>query len=423
MITAAATAGSSTNVEPLIKAKILPPAREIPATFMSSARSWWATGQKEGAASEERLLRMLPFYQSSTWPRQNTDLPVVGTSSRVVLSSPKRFLNMFAITPTTPSSSPSVPPAVLLHGFGAGLGFYFRNFPALATWVARTGVPVYSLDWLGMGRSARVPFIVRAIKHDIPGRVSQAENFFLDALEEWRVKQGLERMTLVGHSLGAYLAAAYAERHPERVAKLVLLSPAGVLGDPEAEQPSREITDDQAKGATKEQVKAAHAEQKAKKEQESLTRRFFTYLWEDGWSPFQVVRSLTVFGPMLVGKYSSRRFSGLSEEETRNVHDYILNITLAKGSGEYCISHILTPFAHARMPLVDRVDKLKMPVRFVYGSHDWMDPLGGEQSVERLHAAGNRDAINYLVEKAGHHVYLDNPDYVNDLLLKELSFE
>jgi len=28
----------------------------------------------------------------------------------------------------------------------------------------------------------------------------------------------------------------------------------------------------------------------------------------------------------------------LDSEETRNMNDYVLNITLAKGSGEYCIS-------------------------------------------------------------------------------------
>ena len=61
-----------------------------------------------------------------------------------------------------------------------------------------------------------------------------------------------------------------------------------------------------------------------------------------------------------------------------------MNITLAKGSGEYCIcesilssvlsfdltpmclvAHILAPGAHARMPLVDRISPLKIPVTFV----------------------------------------------------------
>ena len=75
--------------------------------------------------------------------------------------------------------------------------------------------------------------------------------------------------------------------------------------------------------------------------QESRSRKLLTYLWEQGWSPFQVVRSTVFWGPMLIGKYSSRRFIGLTEEDTRAMHDYIMNITLAKGSGEYCICESL----------------------------------------------------------------------------------
>jgi cardiolipin-specific phospholipase len=47
------------------------------------------------------------------------------------------------------------------------------------------------------------------------------------------------------------------------------------------------------------------------------------------------------------------------------MHDYLLNLTLMKGSGEYCISHLLAPGAHARMPLVDRIAALKIPITFV----------------------------------------------------------
>ncbi|THG93224.1 hypothetical protein EW145_g8431, partial [Phellinidium pouzarii] len=87
--------------------KPLPPAREIPATFAASMKSWWAAGEKDSAKAEERLLRMLPFYQSATCSRQNTDLPIVGTSSRAMLTPPNRFLNVFSITHTAPPATPS----------------------------------------------------------------------------------------------------------------------------------------------------------------------------------------------------------------------------------------------------------------------------------------------------------------------------
>jgi cardiolipin-specific phospholipase len=67
----------------------------------------------------------------------------------------------------------------------------------------------------------------------IPTRVSRAEHFFLSSLESWRIASGLDKMVLVGHSLGGYLASAYAVRYPERVSGLILVSPAGIPRGPE----------------------------------------------------------------------------------------------------------------------------------------------------------------------------------------------
>jgi pimeloyl-ACP methyl ester carboxylesterase len=47
----------------------------------------------------------------------------------------------------------------------------------------------------------------------------------VDDVEALREHLGLERIDLLGHSAGANLAVSYAARHPDRVAKLVLVTP------------------------------------------------------------------------------------------------------------------------------------------------------------------------------------------------------
>ncbi|KIP07715.1 hypothetical protein PHLGIDRAFT_29901 [Phlebiopsis gigantea 11061_1 CR5-6] len=406
----------------------LPPAKDIPATFFASVKGWWTAGEREGAASEQRLFRKLPYFRADGSTTPVDGYPVVARSTRVDLATPKHYINTFSITPTG-SSPPPNPPTVVLHGYGAGLGFFFENFTALGDWAGKRQTPVHFMDWLGMGRSARVPFSVKAKRNDIDGRVAEAESFFVESLEEWRNKMGMEKMTLVGHSLGGYLSIAYALRYPTRVNKLILLSPAGIPRDPnDTTTYSREVTDSPINGddkhavnASQDSVNSIRSGQRAEQRKESRGRKLLTYLWEEGWSPFQVVRSIGIWSPLLVGKYSSRRFIGLSADDTKAMHEYILNITLMKGSGEYCISHLLAPGAHARRPMVDRINALTIPVTFVYGDNDWMDPEGGSQSVENLRKAGNGQGRMYIVPHAGHHLYLDNPKATNDLLTKELD--
>ncbi|KAG8715429.1 hypothetical protein FRC11_004208 [Ceratobasidium sp. 423] len=411
----------------------LPVARDIPTTFSSSFAQWWCSSADQGRVAEERLFRRIPFFRAADDTTPGTG--VVGRLRTFELSGKGRHLNMLTINSVDSDSKEVVPssgvaPVVFLPGYGAGIGFFYKNFEAMGEWATKRKTDVYALDWLGMGRSARVPFKIRAKREDTKARVEEAESFFLDALEEWRSKMGIEKMSLVGHSLGAYLSTAYALKHPERVNQLILLSPAGVPRDPNTtEQPAAEIdltpgNNGVASGgavpATDARVKEVRAGQQRANREASTGWKVFSYLWEEGWSPFQVVRSAAFYGPWLVGKYSGRRFD-LTDEEKRDMHDYIWHITRAKGSGEYSIGHLLAPGAHARMPLVDRINALRMPITFAYGDRDWMDPAGGKASIERLKAAGNGKSKMYMVPDAGHHVYLDNVSAVNKLILKELD--
>lgn len=71
---------------------------------------------------------------------------------------------------------------------------------------------MYAFDLLGFGRSSRPQF-------DTDAEV--AENQFVESIEEWRRKIGLDRMILLGHNLGGFLAAAYSLKYPSRYLKFL----------------------------------------------------------------------------------------------------------------------------------------------------------------------------------------------------------
>ena len=108
-----------------------------------------------------------------------------------------RLINMLEIGKPTAEVDSGEEKVVLLHGYGAGTAFFFQNLAGLA---AHANSRLYALDWLGMGRSARVPFHISSQEaKTTESRVEAAESFFVQALEDWRKTMGVEKMTLVGH--------------------------------------------------------------------------------------------------------------------------------------------------------------------------------------------------------------------------------
>jgi pyruvate dehydrogenase E2 component (dihydrolipoamide acetyltransferase) len=96
-------------------------------------------------------------------------------------------------------------PLVLLHGFGGDLNNWLFNAAPLSA--ARA---VYALDFPGHG-----------------GSVKEARDL-LEALRSFLDGQGLDRVHLAGHSMGALVAGQLATAEPERVLSLALIAPAGL---------------------------------------------------------------------------------------------------------------------------------------------------------------------------------------------------
>lgn len=99
-------------------------------------------------------------------------------------------------------------PILLLHGFGAGLGFWVLNLDAFAT-----DRPLFAIDLLGYGRSSRSKFSKDA---------EEIENQYVESIEKWRQQMGIERMMILGHSFGGFLSTSYAIKYPERIEHLIL---------------------------------------------------------------------------------------------------------------------------------------------------------------------------------------------------------
>ncbi|KAF1997824.1 alpha/beta-hydrolase [Amniculicola lignicola CBS 123094] len=494
---------------------------------------WFPLGAKEGfsqwwagtspAATEHRVLSFIPHLQKPPTHTQTGSAPTSTTpsaadlalphneeehvttgvndpygprrwnSEMVELSGKGRALNEFSVERVGEEVEHNL---VMLHGYGAGLGFFYRNFEAISR---ALGWKVYALDLLGMGRSSRPVFKIHAKDRD--GKIIEAENWFIDALEEWRIKRGLEKFTLLGHSLGGYLAVAYALKYPGRLNKLILASPVGIPEDPDAvneDMPEpqdstmvNEFTQDASETTSGANSTTAdnnnflnqRKKNEAAAEEGKPPRRrlpgWLTYLWEANViSPFSFVRWSGPLGPRLVSGWTSRRFSHLPEEEAAALHDYSYALFRQRGSSEYALTYLLAPGAFARNPLIRRIQGVGrqwiqahsgptvdgdtppapsstsqspsiassstrqgqrengIPIVFMYGEHDWMDVKGGFASEEKIKQERARilatatpeerkndhgEAKVIIINKAGHHVYLDGWDQFNKVMLEEMA--
>ena len=108
---------------------------------------------------------------------------------------------------------PAGDPVVLLHGFGGDLNNWLFNTDKLAE-----RRRVYALDLPGHGESSK------DVGAGDLAAFAEVLGGFLDAV-------GAARAHLIGHSMGGAVALAYALEHPDRVASITLVAPAGLGED------------------------------------------------------------------------------------------------------------------------------------------------------------------------------------------------
>ncbi|MEM9324070.1 MAG: alpha/beta hydrolase [Bacteroidota bacterium] len=208
-------------------------------------------------------------------------------------------------------------------------------------------------------------------------------------LERLRRELGLRRLSIVGHSMGAVLACAYAERYPDRVRRLTLVSPANLRNPLSQKEDSVANAQFEAHRALMESGRVAEELQKFGLSDGDLMSKGQTALFRVQFAN-RFLYDITKW-PSLTGGRSL--YQGQIFELTAQ--------TYPKGGWDY----------------VTELSSQSYPVNLIIGSHDFLDFGNGLIS-------GWADRIDraqfYPIPNAGHMVWLDQPDAFREALRSSL---
>jgi pimeloyl-ACP methyl ester carboxylesterase len=238
------------------------------------------------------------------------------------------------------------PVVILIHGLGDNIAVWQASIAALSP-----KYRVIAYDQLGFGQSDKPIMAYRV------GTLVDFLDGFMKALH-------IGRASLVGNSLGGWVAIDFALKYPEKVDRLVLVDSAGYAG-----WPSPEI---------------ANALRLASR------------------ADFEKLLPLTFFDKAAFA--------------SAEVIDEAFAQHIAAGDG-YTIQQLLDSAARREDVIDGRVKKLKQPTLIVWGGADRLVPL---DLGNRLH----RDIANsglYVIENCGHMSQVECPDKLNLKLLQFLG--
>jgi len=341
----------------------------------------------------------------------DTDIPSSVLPFDEVYDDDEELLSMHAIRVTDESESQSQSqescsqskyPLVIVHGYMNGALYFYRNLIGLTSYYHT----VYSVDMLGWGLSSRPSWTKLKDK-----TIETTESFFVESLEAWRSKNKIEKMNLAGHSMGGYLGVAYCEKYPDRVNRLLLLSPCGVPDPPTPEKRAEQLS----------KFLTTYSR--------TILFKLYIKLWEKGYTPGDVMRMLPESrGRQLVDGYVDRRLPAITDPDEQTIlSEYMYTGSILPPSGEYCLGRLLGPGVVAHKPCLHRIPKLQVKhVSFLYGINDWMDVQGGldvQRMCRQQQHQGNDNNNNnaagvavvivpevdvYQVKDAGHLLMLEN---------------
>lgn len=260
---------------------------------------------------------------------------------------------------------------VLIHGYGSSAVFYYKVIQEL-----HKTFHIYAIDLYGMGSSSRPPITNFEFDHVV--------DFFVDALELWRVKIGLTDFVLMGHSMGGYLSSQWIRLKNPPIKMLYLLSPAGFTNK-----------DDET----------------LKKETgyfKGLAMNVYDwYLHKNNKNPF----NLLVCKEFFIKRHFKGKRIKMHEKEAEAAAKYLSSILDKQESGERAVGVLLRFAKYSNYPICDVLHEIRhtrgfqCPIVVIYGEKDWMD---FKHSIEKNVELGLHLDIEFIPD-CDHQIILQNP--------------
>lgn len=367
---------------------------------------------------------------------------------------------------------------VFLHGYGASLGCFARNFSFVDDLKGHNvNYRVHFLDNISFALSsnpkAKINYwkpipkfrhitlhdsgtgkvhnkyyklidgfdidaaALEKLKREVLPALEKIEDYYLEALDAWRRASNLSKIdVLVGHSFGAYWSASYSLKY-KKVDTLLLLSPVGMERTAYAlTAPSKS-----AKNVTPNLDPTSYSFLSRFPLLSQGQLRFWYYI-----QPY-LPRILKFMGPWGVAKYYNMWYSKLhavnrvaeklgvtreklekrigTNDECKLLIEYLYNSITTGTNSDIHVKYLLSPATTSRIPLYDkfqipRNEKLGFELHVAYGEYDFMNSEAGAKLVEKLKLEKHRASF-HIVPQGGHNLYIQNPFGTNRLLTHVIS--
>lgn len=229
------------------------------------------------------------------------------------------------------------------------------------------------------------------------------------------------------------MAFAYASRYPQRVKRLILVSPGGVERSPFAVDNPRYLAlkelADEGKPIPEhlDYVTSHWVGDYPFLGRYTSVKDSFRMIWETRVSFFSMLRWLGPAGPKKLSERNVRKLTRSGHINDPKEIDlfmrYIYNTALKPSFSETSIMRVFDASVVAKFPLLDRLSHMNVPKSlWIYGEHDFMFTDCGLAATKILNARPGFEAKFETVSNAGHNLYLDNDKEFNRKVCKFLGW-